>query len=81
MTLLEALNKLPEQYREAAIRNATKSNFRALYLEVINYGRDEEDKNAVARALNNGFGWYETNEGVTYWCDLYEKINFENYNV
>lgn len=61
----EVLNRLPEPYRELALREVYDPEI------VISFPKGNTEGLIQAKALYFGFSWNESNEGYEYWSQAY----------
>ena len=64
----ELLSKLPEGYKEKALH----------YHKTIPLGIVAKNQYTTAHALDWGFGWDLTEEGVDFWEDVYQHLKEGN---
>lgn len=82
MTYREAMNKIPESFREEAITNIYKVNELEYDMEIsYRCGELFYHKNEIACLIDEGFSWSNTKEGGTYWSDIFNKINSINFII
>lgn len=81
MTYREALMKLPNEYIEKALRNTQNDNRISLDDYFDENILPSIHKNFVSFALGKSFTGSISPEGREYWQKIFNKINYENYNV
>lgn len=68
-TRKEWLYFLPEPYKSQALKNLKNPD------TVVKF--DGTYEHSLGRVLMGAFGWYETEQGANYWCDLYKSLTEE----